>query len=434
MFWRAAVNTGRMPVKYPGSFELMLNKELLKYRINNNRVAIAFVEPDAAVLQSAGVLLSIYREALTAQTSRGSLEESLEVLLKNSPLGKVVGGMNKLICDHCEFVSASGGSDCAQMRENIFTAAAGILRDPPADPAVYRQMVKARCRNIDLPPDIYCDLSEFDRLSYVPQWSEHELVNIYNIALVQGVLFYADKLQLTVTDSSPMALRKLMRRLKFYRLLAEVKRVSASEISLILSGPAAIFGENRKYGLQLAAFFPVILLLENWKIRAELSLRGKNALVLNLDSRRCTLKSPLQHWAAYVPEEVALFIKAFRSGTDQWREAADADLPVIKNTGRIFPDFSFVRVDDPAKIVHVELFHRCYNDVLEDRLSFLEETPGFPLVVGIDRSALGKNGEKILQEKFPALEDHAFFFSNYPGAERVRKMLDKVCAATEKLL
>jgi predicted nuclease of restriction endonuclease-like RecB superfamily len=231
-----------------------------------------------------------------------------------------------------------------------------------------------------------------------------------------------------------MALRKLMRRLKFYRLLAEVKRVSATEISLTLSGPAAIFGENRKYGLQLAAFFPVILLLEKWKIRAELSLRGKDSLVLNLDSRRCTLKSPLQHWAAYVPDEVALFIKAFRAGSDQWREAAEADLPVIRNTGKIFPDFSFARVDDPSKIVHVELFHRCYNDVLEDRLAFLEETPDFPLVIGIDRSALGKNGEKVLQEKFPSLEDHAFFFSNYPGAERVRKMLDKVCAATEKLL
>ena len=93
MFWRGAVNTGRMPVKYPGSFEFMLNKELLKYRINNNRVAISFIEPEAAVLQTAGILLSIYREALTAQTSRGSLEESLEVLLKNSPLGKVVSGM-----------------------------------------------------------------------------------------------------------------------------------------------------------------------------------------------------------------------------------------------------------------------------------------------------------------------------------------------------
>ena len=85
-------------------------------------------------------------------------------------------------------------------------------------------------------------------------------------------------------------------------------------------------------------------------------------------------------------------------------------------------------------MVHVELFHRCYNDAVEQRLEFLAKNPAYPLVLGIDRSALGRDGEKLLLEKFPDLALHAFFFSNYPGVDRVRKMLDKVSDAAANLI
>jgi predicted nuclease of restriction endonuclease-like RecB superfamily len=295
-------------------------------------------------------------------------------------------------------------------------------------------MVLRNCQENLAHEDIYCDLPEFDRLQQVPNWSPEDLINIYNVALVQGLLFYADSIEITVKDTEPAALRKFMRRLKFYRLLAEVKRSSQQEIRLILSGPAAVFGENRKYGLQLAAFFPVILLLKNWKLRAELKLRDGVADVLNLDSSKCELKSALQRWAAYVPEEVKLFIQAFRNEVPQWRDAFDAELPRIANTGTIFPDFSFEHAATPGRVIHLELFHRCNNHALEERLEFLEKNPDFPLVVGIDRTALGKNGEKLLLEKYKNLAEHAFFFSNYPGVERVKKMLNKIFEYRDKLL
>ena len=406
----------------------MLNKELLKYRINSRRVSVGFIDQSPEMLQLAEILLSIYREAQCKNTVRGVLEENLEPLIKNSSGGKIASGMNKLIADHCEFISAAGEGDAAQLREVIFRKAAAFLHDPPADPARFRAMVQAECKLLlpVFPEDIYCDLPEFDRLKQVPAWSPADLINVYNIALVQGLLFYADTIEISVADSEPMTLRKFMRRLKFYRLLAEVKRASASEIRLNLSGPAAVFGENRKYGLQLAAFFPVILLLKKWKLRAELKLRDGENCVLNLDSNKCALKSPLQRWAAYVPEEVTLFIKAFRTEVPEWNEAFDADLPKIANVGTIFPDFSFEHVETPGKVVHLELFHRANNYALEERLSFLEREKTYPLVIGIDRSALGKNGEQELLKKYPALPEHAFFFSNYPGVERVKKMLNKV--------
>jgi predicted nuclease of restriction endonuclease-like RecB superfamily len=252
--------------------------------------------------------------------------------------------------------------------------------------------------------------------------------------LVQGVLLYAEKLELTVEDPEPMVLRKFMRRLKFYRLLAEVERASATAVKLTLSGPASLFGENRKYGLQLAAFFQVILLLKNWSLKADVKIHGERTDTLTLSCKKCDLKSPIRRWTECLPDEVAMFIRAFRNEPGAWREAPDAPLPRIATQGAFFPDFSFERIDEPGRVVHVELFHRYYRESLEKRLDFLLQMPDFPLVVGVDRAALGKDGERQLAEKYADLADKLFFFSNYPGVDRVRKMLEKTYQSSVRLI
>ncbi|MBE6380078.1 MAG: DUF790 family protein [Lentisphaerae bacterium] len=413
----------------------MLNRDLLQYHAANGRISVRFVQIQPEVLNLASTLLELYDAALKKKLSRTELDDQLEPFLKNPRGGKLAAGFNKLIKDHCEFVSAADCEDPPARREIIFKTAAQFLQSPPDDPKFYRRLTAtALPENTALPEDIYSDLPEFDRLQSVPPWSSADLCNLYNTALVQGLLFYADKLELTVVDTEPMVLRKFMRRLKFYRLLAEVKKSSACEIKLTLSGPAALFGENRKYGLQLAAFFPVILLLKNWKLRAVLKLRDNREDILNLTSEKCSLKSSVRRWVECLPDEVALFIRTFRNAAGNWQEAPEAELPRIAGQGIFFPDFSFMRTDAAKMVVHVELFHRYYNHALENRLDFLLQTPGFPLVVGIDRAALGKDGERQLQEKYAALSDQIFFFSNYPGAERVRKMLDNVYEKRTRLL
>ena len=406
----------------------MLNKELLQFNRSGGRISCKFIAEDKNNLELAETLLSIYHQALQEKWPREELEENLEPFVKGSGRQKLSAGMNKLICDHCSFTVGMDWENAARQRETFFKKAAELLKKPPENVEEYRQMVwEACCEKADFPPDIYGDLPEFDRLTAVPQWSAGELCKLYNTALVQGLLLYAGELEVTLSDTDAMSLRKFMRRLKFYRLLAEVQKISDFEVKLVLSGPAAIFGESRKYGLQLAAFFPVILLLKNWKIRAELYLRENSpAEILSLSSGKCHLHSSVRRWAACVPEEVTMFVKSFRQQAEQWQEAPQADWPQIAGYGKIFPDFSFTRADAPELVAHVELFHRYSKSGLTERLDFLQQNRNFPLIVGIDRSLLGKDGEKELLQRYPELPDFAFFYSNYPGVDRVRRMLDKI--------
>ncbi len=411
----------------------MLNKDLLQFTRNSGRINVRFLKEDQNSLTLAGTLLDIYREACVRKITRSELEDHLEVFLKAALQGKAAAGMNKVILDHCEFASRSSACDPAAQREELFKCAAGILAKPPESIEEYRNAVQAAAIGNKLAGvDIYSDLPEFDCLNSVPQWNAAELCNIYNVNLVQSLLLYAESMELFLADPDPMSLRKFMRRLKFFRLLAEVEKISTHEVKLTISGPAVLFGENRKYGLQLAAFFQVILLMKEWKMRAKLHLRNDETVeILNLAGKNCQLKSSARRWSEYVPEEVVMFIRQFRKQAVNWQEAAEAELPRIAGKGVIFPDFSFAAVSDNSKIVHVELFHRYYSNMLEERLEFLQENPQFNLVIGIDRFLLGKGNEKDFLARYEAVKDHIFIYSNYPGVEKTCRALDKVAALSQ---
>ena len=408
----------------------MLNKEMLQYTRNSGRISVRFQKDSPLAVNLAGVLLDIYREAAARHLTRAELEENLEPFMKAAVQGKTVAGMNKVILDHCQFTSQCCYENIAERRAQLFKTAARVLSAKVQDIAEYRRRVISLLPEKDfLSCDIYGDLPEFDRLTAVPEWSVGELCNIYNVNLVQSLLLYAESLELFLADPDPMTLRKFMRRLKFFRLLAEVEKISTHEVKLTVSGPAVLFGENRKYGLQLASFFQVILLMREWKMRARVRLRNdETSEVLNLSSKNCDLKSSARRWAACVPEEVALFIRQFRSQAVHWQEAADADLPKIAGQGVIFPDFSFESSTVPGKVVHIELFHRYYSDPLIGRLEFLQKNPAFPLAIGVDRFLLGKGGEKEFLDRWSSIKDHIFIYSNYPGVEKVCRTLDKVAA------
>lgn len=128
--------------------------------------------------------------------------------------------------------------------------------------------------------DIYGDLPDNERLTGWRPLYPAELLHRYNIALVQGLLVYADDLEVTAADSNPAELRRLFKYLRFFRLLAEIRRLKPKgkgkvAVGMKISGPFSIFANTRKYALQLAAFFPALVNLESWSLSAEIRLDGQ---------------------------------------------------------------------------------------------------------------------------------------------------------------
>ena len=89
----------------------------------------------------------------------------------------------------------------------------------------------------------------------------------------------------------------------------------------------------------------------------------------------------------------------------------------------VFPDLSFRREAD-GRTIHLELFHRWHRGQLDRRLALLEQKPDMQLLVGVDRALADDAAWKVLETDHPALAGRLFRFRDFPGVDRVRRVLD----------
>jgi len=248
---------------------------------------------------------------------------------------------------------------------------------------------------------------------------------------VQSLLLYSGRLELDIEETDQAKLRRLFKYLKFFRLLATVhakpsrqKNKAARRLKMVVDGPASIFENTRKYGLQLASFFPAVCDLEKWTLRAEIELR-KDKRVLRLD-QESGLKSHYHNFSAYVPEEIRMFHQLFKQKIDAWQIVGDAPFVDIGGGELIFPDLSFQH--DSGKTVHLELFHRWHSTQLFSRIEQHDKELPDNFIIGVDRALSSKPEIKEILDSSPFFSSHGFLYRDFPGVDRVAKLLDSQLA------
>ena len=412
----------------------MLTKDLMKYRRSGEAIKPVFIAVDDPLnLEIAAELLAVYRlpEAGDPPT-RGELEEIVEPLLNAYKDVKLSKGLNKLILDRCKFTMPLE-FDYAALRRELFTSAAALLREGTADLPEYR-----RCLLDSMPEHaniidsgIYADLPQNETLVSVKTVFPKELLERYNTSQVQSLLFHCSELMVDVEDADPAEMRRLFKYLKFFRLLAEVKKMPDGKddggnktlhVQMQISGPASIFENSRKYGLQLASFFPAVCLFKKWAIKAEIELDGKKHK-LRLDWKS-NLVSHYRNFSAYVPEEVAMFHRLFKEKIQNWQIIGDTPFFDAGKQEIIFPDLSFKNTG--GRIIHLELFHRWHSTPLLKRLEYCAALPCIPFIIGVDRSLSERPEIKNALANSAFFQKQGFLFRDFPGVERVCKLLESV--------
>ena len=394
----------------------MLTREHLRLHRRADRAIPVFVDPgDPGWLAAAESVLAVFRTTARARGTRGELEERLETV--NDPAHET-DALVKLATDQSEFADAFE-CDYPKLRAELFAASAGLLGSA-ASPEDLRAKLAARPEFAKfLAGDIYGDLPENQRLTAFRDMTAKELLERYNLAQAQGLLMFAQSLTIRTPGAEPAELRRLFKYLKFFRLLASVKRDGEGFV-LNVSGPLAIFANTRKYAVQLAAFLPAAVLLPKWRLEAKIEWKGR-VLDLVLDETS-GLRSPYRNFSAYVPEEIAMFHRLFREKISDWAIVGETPFLTGARGEVIFPDLSF-REAATGRTVHLELFHRWHKGQLEDRLRFLAETRGLPLVIGIDRSLADEDALAGFLAQWPELAGKLFLFRDFPGVDRVAKLL-----------
>jgi predicted nuclease of restriction endonuclease-like RecB superfamily len=124
---------------------------------------------------------------------------------------------------------------------------------------------------------LYADLPENQKLTDFEQLNSTELLNLYNLAQAQALLYRSTQMRLSVETQHPESYRELFAAIKAYRLIHTIKGSSSAGYEVRLDGPVSIFHHSQKYGIQMAVFLPALLLCKGWRMQAQIAQQNSGS-------------------------------------------------------------------------------------------------------------------------------------------------------------
>ncbi|MBF0380635.1 MAG: DUF790 family protein [Magnetococcales bacterium] len=402
----------------------MLTKDLIRFSRNRqSRIFPRFLNVDDKVTQNlVEELINLY------QTGVGQSREDLADLAlpiinaHRSPL--IAKGINKLLLDRSVFREPD--KDVAPFRAKVFAAAAKLLKsdDDRMDSLSYFRQVVGQEQQKDadeLAAELHGDLPIRQPLQSFEEIPPVKLIHRYNLAQAQGLLFNSTKTSISFKEPDVGKRRFFFRYLRFFRLLARLYKDGGDRYRLELDGPLSLFDQTRKYGLRMANFLPVVVLLQEWKLSAAVKPEQRSG-TLQLDQND-GLISHYRITTAYIPDEFKIFAQQFKKEAAGWKIQKVSPLLDLGKQELAIPDFSFRH--ESGLTVHIELFHRWHKGALGRRLKHMDGLKKkIPLVIGADLY-LKKDPQTLkVMEGSSWFEKHGMNFNAFPPVKRVVKVLE----------
>jgi predicted nuclease of restriction endonuclease-like RecB superfamily len=404
----------------------MLTSDLLRVRVVKDEIRPQYVKVDAPQhLGRAEQLLGVFSEAIEKQASRAELYDAVREVEGLSTDHKFIKGLAKLLFDRCSFspraLPMEDAPDAAALRQRLYalSAARGPLarRAGPtgrttAETLFAEVAAELGCTTEQVSDAMYADLNEEQRLTQAKLPADAlALLNRYNVSLVQSVLLRATRLTLTLNRPAARRLRQLFRYLKFHQLMYRVTSAPPM-VTLEVDGPLSLLSQSSRYGMQLATFFPGVLLQDRpWTLEAELAWGKKKKI-----TKRFRVDHTLGLVSHYADKG------AWRTQTEEWFEERFNELnpswtlhpgePIDLGNQRILiPDFTFRK---GKRVAHLDIVGFWRRGYLETRL---ENTPPNVLLAVSRRRAADKKVSA-------AFGDQVIPFAEIIPAKKVLAMLE----------
>jgi predicted nuclease of restriction endonuclease-like RecB superfamily len=275
----------------------MLTADLAQSWRRGNRVRPLYIPPDDPdYLGDASQLIKLFHEH--EGRARHELDQSLAEYVGTGTDYKILRGFIKLLTDRCDFETASA-VDPVEIRRALFLKARA--RHPVTlDASVRSGVIREAAQELACAPEVlaqglYADLPENQKLTRFERPSGADLLNLYNLAQAQALLYRCTEMRLFVETQNPESYRELFSAIKAYRLIHTIKGNSSVGYEVLLDGPVSIFHRSQKYGIQMAVFLPALLLCRNWRMQARIAQQnssgGAATALFELDHTQKQLRS-----------------------------------------------------------------------------------------------------------------------------------------------
>jgi hypothetical protein len=317
----------------------MLTSDLALSWQRGNQIRPRYIETeDEGWLEAAAALIELFREHRGC--TRAALDAALEDYVGTGTDYKILRGLIKLLMDRAEF-AAGVETIPADLRRAVFLKARGA--HPVTDEDARAAVVEAAGAELGCAPELvranlYADLTKNQRLVEFEETDARSLVELYNVAQAQALLYRSVRMRLSVEPQSAEGYRELFGAIKAYRLIHTIKGSPANGYEIDLDGPVSMFHRSQKYGVQMAVFLPALLLCKGWRMRAEIAQRSHGAAFFEMESERHGLRS---HYLAVTPYENPVrekLLAAWARFESEWTLQASGEI-IDLGAGAFIPDF-----------------------------------------------------------------------------------------------
>ncbi len=403
----------------------MLTSELIRprLRIQGSTLWIAMVnEQDPSLQQIAQDLLGLL------QSHRGQSMAEWEEAVRTYEGANVdyvcIRGLAKVLTDAATFTSLPTPVPPTSLREQVF-ARGPVFTTPDMFHAITRQDVLqevAQSLNLsakELDEWLFADR----RASYLltetgPAWTPTALLARYNLELARGALYWASHLTIEVDSNY----KDLWKYIKFFKLMfwAEAKQESGYRIDL--DGPISPFVTSTlRYGRQLAAFLPALLLCECWKMQAHVyPPQARGETIYRLD-HTCSLRSHFKSSGLFDSRLEADFAGEFEqkmgNKRGHWRLERESEVLLLGDTVMV-PDFMFIDTRDETRRILVELVGYWHPNYLRRKIEKVRAANCAHLLL------LVYQGLNVTQDAFDGTASEVIFFQQKPVLKEVMETIE----------
>ena len=308
----------------------MLTSDLAQSWQRGGRIRPRHVNPqDPKYLREAEDLVRLF-ERRTGD-ARSELERDLQDYVGTGTDYKTLRGLIKLLTDRCEFETPEG-PEPSEMRRALFTRARQF--HPVVSAEARRAAVAEAAQDVGCEPgalldNLYGDLPENQKLVSFESLTGGELLDLYNVAQAQALLYRCVEMRLQVEPQSAEGYRELFGSIKAYGLISTIRGNAHDGYEVRLDGPVSMFHRSQKYGVQMAVFLPALLTCKGWRMRAEIHSKPEGVAYFELDSRQTELRSHYLSVPHYENPAARKFVESWgRSGQaavlEPSREVLDA--------------------------------------------------------------------------------------------------------------
>ena len=344
----------------------MLTADLALSWQRGEQIRPRYVESDdEEYLRAAEDLVALF-ESHEGRT-RASLEESLQEYVGTGTDYKILRGLIKLLTDRCEFETSSP-VEPSEIRRAVFMKAR--LHHPLVDEESRALVRTEAARELACDADaidaaLYADLPENQTLASFETITPAELLDLYNVAQAQALLYRSVEMRLWLEPQGPEGYREIFGAIKAYRLIHTVRGNSREGYEVRLDGPASIFQRSQKYGIQMAVFLPALLLCAGWRMRAEIQTR-RGVAYFELTSKQTRLHSHYDGVRTYENPVVERLASLWSRGAGEWRLEPSGEVIDLGDSAFI-PDFVLRHAATGAR-VFLEVLGFWTPEHLRDRL------------------------------------------------------------------